>query len=49
MGLFILGMFVGMVITGFVAGVGQNNREHDIWTEGYYAGFEDGKATVEQE
>ena len=29
MGMFVLGLFIGMAITGFIAGAGQNNKEHD--------------------
>lgn len=47
--MFILGMLAGMVAMAFIVAAGKNNKEHDIWIEGYYAGFEDGKATVEQE
>ena len=48
MGMFILGLFVGMVVTGFVAGAGKNNKEHDAWCEGYNKGLEDGMDTVKK-
>ena len=49
MGLFILGIFLGMMVTAFICSVGQNNREHEIWSEGYSAGLADGRGSREKE
>ena len=40
---FVFGVIIGSVVTLFIISIGENNRKHDFYQEGFIDGYNEGK------